>query len=102
MSYQHARPFDEWPYYIDLNCNDPADKANAFLMKDCHQLGRYHERCIGGADLAQVGEHAGKWRVTVEQPLDVETDSDARLLGYYDTQAQALAALWAERSCIHW
>lgn len=85
----------EGDYWMDLNVNYAKEKANVFLCWavpfERRAFSQY--RCLGGADKGLDG----RWRVTVNEVYDSETDSDARLVGYFDTQALAIDALWNER-----
>lgn len=94
---QHPRPFEDRTHRIELNCNYPAHAANAFL--EYARDGWWHHgfACIGSADQ----DLDGRWRVVVDAPYDPETDSDARLVGYFPTQDEAIRALWNERHAVY-
>lgn len=87
-------------YWINLNSNYPRPHAGAFLCRKYLQgestdLADYVS--IGGADLVMFGDLKGHWQVTVDAPYDEATGADARCLGYYSTQQEAIEALWNER-----
>jgi hypothetical protein len=95
---EYAPVFSEGDYWIDLHVNCEKKKANAFLCRSIsyeqRKKGEYH--CIGGVDL----DHSQKstpWRVRLDVPYDPETDSDSMIIGFYNTQQEAIKVLWEER-----
>ncbi len=72
-------------YRIELNENMDPEKANAFLMRD--------GVCVGGVDLLSNE----KWQASIDAPFDEATGSDVEVLGEFDTQADAISALWRAR-----
>lgn len=78
--------------WVEENSNYEPGTGNLFLMASVYEAGKgYFDICIGGADRSSLG--SGKWEVTVTKLYDEETDSDAMLIGTYDTQDEAKAAL---------
>jgi hypothetical protein len=99
---EYAPAYKLGNYLIDFNVNYPKERANCFLCRakpNCGNKASEYE-CIGGADIEIFGQHKGKWKVDVNDHYDEETDSDSRILGYFDSQAKALKALWNEREKI--
>jgi hypothetical protein len=86
---------DDGEFYIVLNSNFPPEKANGFLQRRCRSSettpGGWE--CVGGLD-PQLN---GKWIADVFAPYDEETGSDVTPLGEFDTQQQAIEALWEGR-----
>jgi hypothetical protein len=97
-SLEYTPVYEESDCWIDLNVNDPKDTANAFLCRlSPHSRAGTPYDCIGGAELKVCGEHKGKWQVDVGTIYDEETNSDCRIVGYFESQDLALKALWDER-----
>lgn len=85
---------DDGEFFIVLNSNYPPERANAFLKVRC-RAGLHAPagwECVGSAD-PQLG---GKWGADISAPED-DTGSDITPLGLFDSQQEAIDALWEAR-----
>lgn len=81
---QRVKNIAAGPWLLEASPTRPLD--GAFLF--------YNGYCVGGVDRDFPNEG---YNVTVDQPYDPETDSDARLITKTDNLYNAWAALWAAR-----
>lgn len=94
---EYAPVFNENGARIELNPNDPAHKANAFLMIETVSSCTGWD-CAGGAELVLFGDKAGKWKVDIaKEPMEPSGNDDCRIVGFFDDQETALEALWSHR-----
>jgi hypothetical protein len=90
----HRIMFSDTRFFLEENVNYPKGQGNLFLVA----IGDFPFtgcRCIGGVDKTSEG-----WEVIVSKPYDETNDSDAQIVGYYETQIEAARALWRLRHSI--
>lgn len=90
---------DDGTYYIERNSNGDPKTTNGFLQRRCSigttTPGGYE--CLGSYDRAPSGE----WRASINAAYDANSDSDARELGRFKRNVEAIAALWKARHEAH-
>jgi hypothetical protein len=85
--------YEDHEFSVVENQNYPIGQGNLFLE---YFRGDYSKhQCVGGADF---NRRVGKWEVTVSSFYDEEKDSDAQLIGVFDTQEEAAKCLWENRN----
>lgn len=87
---------DDGQWYVELNCNYPAEDAPGFLQARCPAgpttPGGFE--CVGSFERDTI---TGHWRASVNAPLDPATDSDSLSLGAFPDRLSAIAVLWRRR-----
>ena len=85
---------DDGDYYVEHDSGKPFHIGGGFLLRRCPTTirtpGGYE--CIGRYEL-----NLGKWASWIDVPYDDEKDSDILTLGRFNTQDEAIAALWVRR-----
>jgi hypothetical protein len=84
---------------LEANVNYPPERANIFLFRRCPSglttPGGYD--CTGAVEWTIGRPDSEAWAARIQALHDPETDSDARLIGYYATQGEAVDAVWNAR-----
>lgn len=92
-------PYKDDLFWLEANANYQPERANIFLHR-CRPFGLTTPGgydCTGSVDWTVGRPNNEAWAASVQKPYDPETDSDARLVGYYATQEEAIEALWNAR-----